>query len=250
MGQSPSAPSVEVASAPAAEPGAPLPRLTDASGEADASTNLLDRAAIDVLKARMPYEQRQRWRLLFDSREHGQSFNRFLKHVLVQGPTLIVVRDTRGNVFGGFASESWKCGPRFAGSYSCFLFNVAPTLQVHTASGDNNSFMYINEGKEEVPNGVAFGGKHFHFGLWLHAGLDTGESSGLCSTFDGQLFDAPQKFDVDTVEVWATADPKGPVRLLEDDEPQGEANTVLHRRREEVNFMSMAGNRSMASDNI
>ena len=33
-----------------------------------------------------------------------------------QGPVLLVIRDTGGNVFGGFASQSWTISPEFTGN--------------------------------------------------------------------------------------------------------------------------------------
>lgn len=257
-------------SAPAEAPAEPRPALLDEHAEQPAATRLLPRGAVESLAGRLRPDERARWRLLFDSAQHGQSFNRFLKHVLGKGPTLLVVRTTAGDVLGGYAPESWAVGPKFHGGYSCFLFRLtagpdagpgseagAAGVEVHPASGDNRNFMYVNEQMEALPNGVAFGGQRGHFGLWLHAGLDTGESSGPCSTFEGELFAAHATFDVEAVEVWATRDEPPPDALDGEDSeggtgggPGSEAQTVLQRRRQEKDFMAMARGSTFASDNI
>lgn len=103
----------------------------------------------------------------------------------------------------------------------------------------------------ELPNGFAFGGQPGHFGLWLHAGLDTGESSGLCSSFDGQLFAQHTRFSVDTVEVWATRDEPPPVTMDEDEAQAADGgNSVLQKRKLDKDFMAMARGSTFASDNI
>jgi hypothetical protein len=243
-------PPARPAAPPAAPPAPQLPRLTDAAGDADATSALLAPDAIATLCRRLSLEQRQRWRRLFASAQHGQSSNRFLKHVLGKGPTLVVVRDTAGRVFGGYASESWTLGPRFHGGYACFLFSRSAdgATHVHGASGDNANFMYFNQHCDELPNGVAFGGQKGYFGLWLHDGLDTGESTGACSTYDGAVFAERTRFDVAAIEVWATCEPEQPVGS--EAAPEGESGTVLQRRRKDVEFLSMASNRAMVSDNL
>lgn len=34
-----------------------------------------------------------------------------------RGPTLLMVRDSKGHVFGGFASHSWEVKPQFQGEF-------------------------------------------------------------------------------------------------------------------------------------
>lgn len=55
------------------------------------------------------------WELLFSSAQHGHSFNALLMKVLDAGPTLLLVRDKQGHLFGGFASESWHKNGQFYG---------------------------------------------------------------------------------------------------------------------------------------
>ena len=52
---------------------------------------------------------------LFSSSQHGESFSTLVGRIVKQGPVLLVLRDTGGNVFGGFASQSWTISPEFTG---------------------------------------------------------------------------------------------------------------------------------------
>ena len=53
---------------------------------------------------------------LFSSSQHGESFSTLVGRIVKQGPVLLVIRDTGGNVFGGFASQSWTISPEFTGN--------------------------------------------------------------------------------------------------------------------------------------
>lgn len=56
-----------------------------------------------------------KWRFLFSSRMHGESFSTMLGRILSQGPTVIIIEDSNGFVFGGFSTDSWAVSPNFAG---------------------------------------------------------------------------------------------------------------------------------------
>ena len=79
------------------------------------SSELLDHAALMMLNGALPYEHRGFLYPLFSSRHHGESFSTLCRQILDRGPTLLVLRDKGGNIFGGFASESWKFNPQFTG---------------------------------------------------------------------------------------------------------------------------------------
>jgi len=232
----------------------PRPRLCDATGAAPAESSLLDEGAIAMLAERLRKEERLAWRLVFKASRDGQSFNRFLKHATAQGPIVIAVRDGHGRAFGGYVSESLRTGPDWFGGYGCFLFNAHPPSEaaVHKSSGSNANFVYCNEGMSQLPNGVAFGGHRDgrYFGLWLHEGFDSGEGSGPCSTYEGGVLPHRGRFRVREVEVWATG-PKPEPEGEGGEEPAraGPGGTVLGRRREDANFMAMAG-RELHSDKL
>ena len=79
--------------------------------------SLLDIPSIVLINHHLPASQQHRWRLLFSTQIHGESFSAFIHQITNQGPVVIVVRDTSGHVFGGFASMSWSIKSHFVGAY-------------------------------------------------------------------------------------------------------------------------------------
>lgn len=79
---------------------------------------LLDIASMLTLNATLPATLRHRWRLLFSTKTHGESFQSLLHQITHQGPTLVIIKDSDGHVFGGFASASWAIKSQFEGSYT------------------------------------------------------------------------------------------------------------------------------------
>lgn len=78
---------------------------------------LLDVPSIILINHHLPATQQHRWRLLFSTQIHGESFSSFIHQITNQGPVVIVVRDTSGHVFGGFASMSWAIKSHFVGMF-------------------------------------------------------------------------------------------------------------------------------------
>ena len=66
---------------------------------------------------------------LVQSRTHGLSYATFLGRLRRQGPSVLVVRDKGGFVFGCYASESWERRTRFYGDSKCFVFSLSPLLR-------------------------------------------------------------------------------------------------------------------------
>ena len=79
-------------------------------------SEILDQNLLMLLNSYIPHGVRGRYYPLFSSLKHGESFSTFCK-VLVgcASPTLLVVRDKDGHIFGGFASTSWRFDPNFTG---------------------------------------------------------------------------------------------------------------------------------------
>lgn len=104
----------------------PLPELLDGT------TQLLTEEDIKTLAQALRDDYRKKWRLLYNSDKHGKSFNRFCYHVTGQGPTLIIIKDTGGAIFGGFASNTWKeKHPTFYGDGWNLLVRLDSTQHSH-----------------------------------------------------------------------------------------------------------------------
>lgn len=93
---------------------------------------LLSPAALLMINSYLPAEVRGQLSPLFISRYHGQSFSTLCKGLVGSGPSLLVIRDTGGHVFGGFAAVSWQFGPQFLGIHILSLSSAhfPPSLQV------------------------------------------------------------------------------------------------------------------------
>ncbi|XP_050532754.1 MTOR-associated protein MEAK7 [Daktulosphaira vitifoliae] len=164
---------------------------------------ILDFGWIMFINKNLSHDCQRNWRLLFSSSYHGESFQSLTTAIIDQGSTIIIVKDTSGHVFGGFASQPWLLKPKFYGDSSCFLFSLYPNLNYCAASGNNEHFMYMNSGQHTLPNGIGMGGQMSYWGLWLDSEYGKGQCSVSCSTFSNYLMPAKSKdFMIDSLEVW------------------------------------------------
>ncbi|XP_074864682.1 MTOR-associated protein MEAK7 [Carettochelys insculpta] len=170
--------------------------------------SLLDIPSIIYINSHLPSELQNKWKLLFSSRIHGESFSQLCGHIINKGPCILVVKDLDGYIFGGFASQSWEVKPQFQGDNRCFLFSVFPSLMVHTYTGYNDHYMYLNHGQQTMPNGLGMGGQHDYFGLWIDSNYGSGHSRAKprCTTYNCPQLSANENFTLDAIEVWAVGD--------------------------------------------
>jgi len=92
-------------------------------------------------------------RLLFSSKTSGASFSTLLQKIMYQGPTLVVMKDEDGYIFGAYADQDWEQGPKFFGTDRSFLFSIRPKLRIYRPSRVNNNFQYLDSGTKTLPNG-------------------------------------------------------------------------------------------------
>ncbi|XP_038068610.1 MTOR-associated protein MEAK7-like [Patiria miniata] len=193
-----------------------LPRCVDANWRKHRTQ--LDIPTLLILNRHAPHHLRDQWRFLYSSGLHGASFATLLSHITHKGPTVLLVRDTEGHLFGGFASESWEIGPSFVGSSRCFLFSLSPKVGIYESSGQNDHYMYLNIDQQTLPNGLGMGGQFDYFGLWIDQEFGQGHSRARpkCLTYDSPQLSAKEDFTIDLVEVWAVGAP--PKKTEEEDE--------------------------------
>lgn len=186
---------------------------------------LLDIPILMFLTPQLPDSYSAPWRLVFSTRLHGESFTRMVGGLMKHGPTLLLVKDTKGHIFGGFASHGWEVKPQFQGDSRCFLFTVIPRLRVYTTTGYNQHFMYLNQNQQTMPNGLGMGGQHGYFGLWLDSDFGRGHSRARpkCTTYGSPQLSGEEDFTVDSLEVWAVGKPPEPE---EGEEVQGKKSII------------------------
>ncbi|XP_022080226.1 TLD domain-containing protein 1-like [Acanthaster planci] len=187
----------------------------------------------------LPHPLRDQWRFLYSTAVHGASFATLLAHVTRRGPTVLLVRDTEGHLFGGFASDSWEIGPSFVGSSRCFLFSLAPKVGIYEASGQNDHYMYLNIDQQTLPNGLGMGGQFDYFGLWLDQEFGQGHSRARpkCLTYGSPQLSGKEDFTIDLVEAWAV----GPPPKKPEDEDEDTKKSILDKDPEAQALLELIG---------
>ena len=61
-----------------------------------------------------------------------------------KGPTVLLVKDKHGAIFGGLASQPWERHSDFYGDMRSFLLTLAPTMAVHKPSGTNTNIQWVS----------------------------------------------------------------------------------------------------------
>jgi len=205
---------------------------------------ILDLGWIMFIKNSLPADCQDSWRLLFSTTSHGESFQSLSTAIIDQGSTILILKDNSGNIFGGYASQSWLLRPKFYGDSSCFVFSLYPNLNICTSSGHNDNFMYMNSGQHTLPNGIGMGGQFGYWGLWIDSEYGIGKSSPSCSTFNNySMLSANKDFTIDSLEIWCVKEkPK-----LDDEEE--ERKLPSDRDDWDMNLLEMAG-RTKYSDGL
>lgn len=67
--------------------------------------------------------QYKNWDLVFNPSHDGVSFGTFYLKAQNYNPTFMLIRDTKQNVFGVFASQIWRDGNEFYGTGETFVFS-------------------------------------------------------------------------------------------------------------------------------
>lgn len=146
-----------------------------------------------VLTDHLPGKATQHaWQLLYNSWVDGLSFSAFMGKCARKGSTLVLAKDKGGAVFGGFASEPWRKQGYFFGNESSFIFSVMPAFRVFHCQAVNGNILWCGQGFSELPNGLAFGGRHGYFGLYLDGHFEGGESRRVANFGNEQLSGTPR----------------------------------------------------------
>ena len=90
---------------------------------------LKDAASLAAVHALLPcHQQVNEWELLFCNHTHGSSLATFSRLCAHKGPNLIIIEDTSGAIFGGYASVAWRAAVgsdgKFFGTGQSFLWRL------------------------------------------------------------------------------------------------------------------------------
>ena len=108
----PSIKSLSSSSSSSSSASGPERRHASASSDPSAShTSLLTRRQVSAIVGALPIRHKlNRWRLAYSTHRDGTSLNTLYRKCARASPTVMVIRDDAGYVFGCFAPESWA-GP-------------------------------------------------------------------------------------------------------------------------------------------
>lgn len=155
-----------------------------------------------------------KWTRLYSLARDGDSFDAMLRLVKGRDKTLLVIRSTKGDVFGGFADTAWEVqhhsqhGGGFYGGGQSVLFQVVKNssspeedVKVYKWTGLNRFCQICDQDKKMLAMGG--GGKDGAFGLCIQDDFRIG-STGRCETFGNEplLSSGGESFDILDVEVW------------------------------------------------
>lgn len=186
----------------AAAAGRKLGRYEAAPPALAAPTKLLAPGALAVVATALPQSLRASpWKVVYRLTDAPpESSLRGLSAALAEHavPTVVVVQDTSGVVFGGFASVPWNNSPAYQGTSECFVFSVvAGRTHVFSATRANRKYMLL------LSDSIAFGGgPEGGPALWIDADLLRGHSVP-CATYGSYCLAGEEAFTVEQVEVFA-----------------------------------------------
>lgn len=169
----------------------PVPR------DFEPGSSCLDDASILFLNTNLLLEYRRDWRFLYSSRTHDRSLEAMTAQISWKGPTLVIVKDDEGHMFGAHCSTSWaETQDDWVGNGECFLFSIMPKMAIFHSTGKNENYQSLSGDR------LAMGEAGGEFGLELKSDLSAGSSSGNVETFDTIQLSRSRDFNIDHIEVW------------------------------------------------
>jgi hypothetical protein len=148
-------------------------------------------------------------KLLYTS-QAGKSWTILQEKLAFAEQSIIIIKDTKGNIFGGFNPQPYINSPTFTSNSDSWIFEANPGSKpiIYKPTQINNNHVYFCHGKSTLPNGLGFGGQIDYFGFFIDQNLDYGHSrcEPLSSTFQNPRLSAQADFGVDRIEVYVVKD--------------------------------------------
>lgn len=184
----------------------PTPLIPAPKGfETDCS--ILDQASILFLNTNILLDLRKEWRFLYSFKSHSKDYSEFVDKIELKGPTIVLIKDTDGNMFGAFTSTSWADSEGgWIGNGDTFVFAIKPKMAIFHATGKDDNIMYLSRSE-----GLGLGGRVGRFGLSINPSLESGNYHEDVDTFDLPAI-LPEEFSIEHLEVWGLGPETDPAR--------------------------------------
>ena len=128
----------------------------------------------------------------------GSSLKTFYNKCQDINNSILVVKDDEGNIFGGYASETFEPTKNFMGTGECFLFTFFKENKIHVfnSTGINRFYIYCDDEQ------VCFGCSDDYFSLCLTKDFLEGYTN-CTKTYQNMPLSTKDKFVIVKLEVWA-----------------------------------------------
>lgn len=60
-----------------------------------------------------------------------------------EGPTVLIIKDKDGYIYGGYGSQKWERHAEFYGDMKCYLFQLNPKASIFRPTGANNNLQWV-----------------------------------------------------------------------------------------------------------
>lgn len=169
----------------------------------------------DVVQALRPHlpsmlQLASSWQLVHSLDFHGTSLLGLYLNSAEIGPCVLILRDTEGQIFGGYSSDSLGVKEYHFGNASCFVFKYSVSRNAQSSSGAakpelqvfratmKNSYFVLNHA-----DCLSFGSSDGNSALFIAEDCLNGHTS-TCATFDNApLRDGDPRFKIAQLEVWS-----------------------------------------------
>mmetsp|Transcript_49384 Transcript_49384/g.56885 ORF Transcript_49384/g.56885 Transcript_49384/m.56885 type:complete len:586 (+) Transcript_49384:23-1780(+) len=139
------------------------------------------------------------WKILYSISAHGTSLKQLYRLAKDQAPYLLVIRDSKDNVFGAFIADTIEESGSYYGTGETFLFTFKDNKKEPTCyfwTNNNDYFILTDE------NGISIGSGG-HSGLFIAENLISGKTF-TCETFDNEPLVDDLDFTIMKLELWTT----------------------------------------------
>jgi len=176
----------------------PVQFADEGTGVLIGESKLLNEEDFKKLRYCLPFRFRDlNWIRIFTTAVHGTSMTTFYSKLNGVGSTIMLIQDTNGYVFGGYASEEWEKKKTFFGTGECFVFSIRPKFAYYPWTRYNDYFMYASN------EGLAMGsGENGRFAFYIDSEFEYGTSE-ISITYLNKRLSCVEEFSCILLEVWA-----------------------------------------------